>query len=317
MPTTSAIAAGSPRIISRAFRDDADFWSVRDMLVETYPLMPPDFNWDMRHWDSSRFYNRDAALDPEWQQTMRIWETESGRVVGLAHQDGPGNCFLEVHPVFRPLIEEQMLAWAEENLSTVEDGQRRVDLYVYDYDLMRLQIIRRRGYEKFPESGTVRRLRLQNRSFPEPVMPAGYVMRTTRPGDRGDYQRIADLLNAAFRRTFHNPDEYDTFVTHAPSFRHDLNLVVEAPDGSFAAHVGVNYDPVNRAGIYEPVCTHPDHRRKGLARALMQEGLCRLSALGAAEATVATYDFLDSNHLYETLICGEVYHGDVWRKTCL
>ena len=39
-----------------------------------------------------------------------------------------------------------------------------------------------------------------------------------------------------------------------------------APDGSFAAYVGIPYDEANRRGIYEPVCTHPDHQRQGLAR---------------------------------------------------
>jgi hypothetical protein len=49
--------------------------------------------------------------------------------------------------------------------------------------------------------------------------------------------------------------------------------VAEASDGSFAAHVGLTLDEVNGHGIVEPVCTGPDHQRRGLARALILDGL--------------------------------------------
>jgi predicted N-acetyltransferase YhbS len=123
---------------------------------------------------------------------------------------------------------------------------------------------------------------------------------------------MASLLNAAFGRTIHSGAEYRTFVSRSPSFRHDLNLVAEAPDGSFAAHVGVTYDEANRHGIFEPVCTHPDHRRNGLAQALMFEGLRRLRAAGAATAQVETGD-MGPAALYVTCGFGEEYRGDVWR----
>ena len=93
-------------------------------------------------------------------------------------------------------------------------------------------------------------------------------MRATRPEELADCQQIADLLNAAFNRTFHNPWEYQNFARRAPSFRNELDLVAVAPDGTFAAYVGIPYDEANRLGIFEPVCTHPDHLRRGLARAL-------------------------------------------------
>jgi ribosomal protein S18 acetylase RimI-like enzyme len=130
----------------------------------------------------------------------------------------------------------------------------------------------------------------------------------------GDCQRIADVLNAAFNRTFHTAEEFYAFASRAPSFRYDLHLVAEAPDGSFAAHVGVTYDEVNRRGIYEPVCTHPDHRRHGLARTLMFEGWHRLKRLGASDVYVATGDDLAANELYESVGFTEAYKGCIWRK---
>lgn len=126
--------------------------------------------------------------------------------------------------------------------------------------------------------------------------------------------RVAALLNAAFGRSVHTAAEYRVFATRSPSFRHDLNLVAEAPDGSFAAHAGLTLDEANRHGIIEPVCTHPDHRRHGLAQALMLDGLRRLRDLGAATCDVETGDMVPANALYRSLGFTEEYRGHRWRR---
>src|SRR6266540_566829 len=61
----------------------------------------------------------------------------------------------------------------------------------------------------------------------------------------------------------------------------DLDRVVEAPDGSFAAYVLCWLDEENGIAELEPVGTHPDHRRRGLARAASIAALRRAHELGA------------------------------------
>ncbi len=103
-------------------------------------------------------------------------------------------------------------------------------------------------------------------------------------------------------------------MTRSPSFRHDLDLVAVAPDGAFAAYIGMTCDEVNRSAEFEPVCTHPDHQRKGLAHALMLDGLHRLKALGAVDVFVDTGDQVAANKLYEVVGFTEAYKGYIWRK---
>jgi len=300
-------------VTSRPYRDDADFGRIRQLAIETCPITPVAWNWDIRHWEGQRYYSADPAPDPRWPEWIRLWETADGRLVGVAHpEDRLGEAFLQLHPDFRHL-EEEMVAWCEEHLAAEDEGGRRVHLYVHDYDAPRRRLLRERGWQQGEGWGMARRLRLGVRPWPVPSLPDGYLLRETRP-DPADDQGIADLLNAAFGRTFHTAAEFRGFTTHAPSYRRDLDLVAEADGGILACYVGLTWDEANRRGVFEPVCTHPEHRRRGLALALMREGLRRLSALGAVDACVETGDMDPANALYEAAGFAEAYLGHGWRK---
>lgn len=292
---------------SRPYQED--FWRVRNLLIETYPLTPAGLNWDIRHWDG---WHTHRETPPEaLEKRIRLWETDEGRLVGVVNPEGSGDAHFQIHPDYRYLIEEDMLAWAEENLSLEEGHQRRLDIFVFEYDTPRLRLVAKRGYEKKPWWGVTHRMRFGQKPLPTPVLAEGYVLRSTTDDD---HQRVADVLNAGFNRTIHTAAEFKNFTLHSPSYRHELNLVAAAPDGTFAALVGVTYDDVNRRGIFEPVCTHPDHRRRGLAQTLMIEGLHRLKALGATDVYVETGDREAANALYESVGFTETYRGYYWRK---
>ena len=51
---------------------------------------------------------------------------------------------------------------------------------------------------------------------------------------------------------------------------------------------------------------------KGLAKALMQEGLHRLKAVGAISVTVETGDMIPANRLYTSMGFTEMYKGYYW-----
>ena len=301
-------------ILTRLLQNDDDFWRVHKLLAETVPLTPLEFNWDIRRWEGKRFYDENPSLDARLAQRVQLWTTPDGHVVGAVNPEGRGDAYLQLHPAFR-FLEAEMIAWAETHLAApTADGTPQLELFVYDYDTTRQQLLQARGYTKMTFGGVVRRLCFADYTQTEPTIAPGYTLRTTHPDDLADCQQIADLLNAAFQRNFHNALEYQNFTRLAPSFHTDLDLVAVAADGTFAAYVGIPYDEVNRRGIFEPVCTHPNHQRQGLARTLMLEGLRRLYALGAVDVTVGTGDMIPANRLYDSLGFTEVQKGYVWQK---
>jgi len=306
----------TPCIRSRPFRDENDWLRGRNLLIETYPIMPLDWNWEIRRWDGWRYHSLASGVNPTPENLFRLWETEEGHLVGVVHPEGQGDAYLEIHPDYRQLIEEDMLTWAEQNLamSPSPDSPPELQIFINEYDIRRLSLAQERGFVRMDEFGVSRRMRLGYGPLPAVDLHPGYTLRSTRPGDEGDCQRMADVLNAGFNRTRHTAAEYRNLSANSPSFRHDLNLVAEVPDGSFAAHVGLTLDEVNRRAIFEPVCTCPAHRRKGLARSLMIEGLHRLRRLGALEATVGTGDMGPANALYDSIGFTEIQKGYMWRK---
>lgn len=298
---------------SRPYAGDADFWRMRDLLIRAESGLPVGLNWDVRRLDGKRFYNADAAADDLRARPVHLWE-RAGDLVGFVLPEGRGDAHLQIHPDDRHL-EEEMIAWALAHLAAADEdtGRRVLDIYVMEYDALRQRLLADLGFVKRAQWGMIRRIRLGRQPLAQPRLAPGYTLRATRPEAWAECAVIADLLNAAFGRDFHTAAEYQNFTRRAPCFRPDLDLVAVAADGALAAYVGIPLDEANRRGIFEPVCTHPDHRQKGLAQALMQEGLLRLRALGAVDATVDTGDMLPANRLYESLGFGEAYRGWTWQ----
>lgn len=150
---------------------------------------------------------------------------------------------------------------------------------------------------------------------PVPAVAAaeGYTIRSVCDSDI-DVERWVICSNATFGQSF-PPEMHRNFQRHSPSHRYDLHLVAETSGGSFAAFAGLTLDEVNRFATFEPVGTHPDHRRKGLARAVMFEGIRRLQALGTSDVVyVANWGQSDAGKFYASVGLEHYATLTVWEK---
>ena len=109
---------------------------------------------------------------------------------------------------------------------------------------------------------------------------------------RGEHEHAAraDAARLAFDSTL-DPEahraRYLRFM-RSPAYVPDHDIVAVAPDGTIAAFAIYWPDEALSLAQFEPVGTRPEYRRRGLARAVLHEGLARMAATGIDRARVMT-----------------------------
>jgi GNAT superfamily N-acetyltransferase len=281
------------KLVQRKYRCDDDYWAVRQFLREVFLLNGRrELSWPLYRWDYWRWHVNANIFRFSLAAAVFLWETAEGRLAAVLHPDGPGEAFLEVHPAFRSVeLEAAILSVAETQFATTQvDGRQRLMLWAHEGDALRRDLLVRRGYVRHGAPEYQRR-RPMDQPIPEFRPAEGYTIRSL--GDEGELPARSWVSWRAFHSD--EPDEkYEGWewyrnVQRAPLYCRDLDLVAVAPDGELAAFCTVWFDDVTRTASFEPVGTHPAHRRKGLSKALLAEGLRRVERLGATLATVGSY----------------------------
>jgi N-acetylglutamate synthase-like GNAT family acetyltransferase len=132
-------------------------------------------------------------------------------------------------------------------------------------------------------------------------LPSGYIIRSVEDGEQA--ARVECHREAWLPRVFPWPGERPQIPEDATSrftarhyeqvrrtsmYDQTLDLVVVAPDGSFAGCCIVWYDPATRSAEIEPLGVVADHRRQGLAGALCLEAITEVARRGGREVFISS-----------------------------
>jgi ribosomal protein S18 acetylase RimI-like enzyme len=156
-----------------------------------------------------------------------------------------------------------------------------VNTDVFSCDDIRKALLTRLGFEEYRVWDEIAERSLSE-PIPESRLPDGF---TIRSATTEDYAQLAAVRNAAFGSDW-TPELYRDEVMRKPGYWPEREIVAAAPDGKIAAFTVIRLDQVNRIGQFEPVGTHRDFHRQGLARALMLYALREMQRLGMETATV-------------------------------
>ncbi len=244
-------------------------------------------------------------------QDIRLWETTDGELAGFAWWDHVDSGNAIAHPDADPNINAIMLDWFEKDARRRGSNEFTTGCFVDD--AARLSFLSGRGYER-AEHGDPHLIISLETDAANPKPPVGYSVRSVE-----GLQEIEE--RAAVHRSAWSADRPSAVTTEVylelirlPGYRQDLDLVAVASNGEFVSCTNVWYDKELHVGEFEPVGCHPEHRRRGVTRALMLEGLRRLRNLGATQAIVYTStDNPGAQMLYES--CGFRVAGHNWNYT--
>lgn len=304
----------------RPYQTEDDFWSMREFLRKVFILNDRLMTcWHVARLEYARWHTCLNCAKVGLEEVAFLWEANDQIVAILMPDGGFGEAHFLVHPDWHSMeLEEEMLAVAEERLAEVgSDGSRKLYAWAPERNAMRRELLSRHGYtlDDWPESQWRRDLDAPV-AVTEP--PPGYVVRPLGDGlellercyASGLGFHNGDIRFAVENRT--DPSWYRN-IQNAPLYRRDLDLVAVAPDGAIAAFCTIWFDDVTRSAYFEPVATVPAYQRRGLARAVMTEGLYRLQRMGATRAFVCGLRSW-ANALYRSVMDPGPEMYEVWVK---
>lgn len=305
------------KLFMRKYQEDIDSNKIRNFLQEIFLLNDRrELNWTLNRWDYWCWHINENIFHFNLGAAVFIWENEEGKIVAVLNPEGSGDAFLQIHPDYKSReLEIEMISIAETQFAATQpDGSQELVIWVNQFDQQRQDLLSRRGYLKQDEP-EYQRHRNMAQPIPEISLPAGYSLKNI------DSEEDLPARAWVSWKAFHSnePDEnyygwqWYKNVQKAPLYRSDLDLVAVAPSGAYAAFVTVWYDEGTRTATLDPVGTNPDYQRKGLAKALITEGLRRVKNLGATLCTVGSFSE-EAGALYASLGFTEFELCEPWMK---
>lgn len=286
-----------------------------------------DPQWHFPHVGDVQWWFRDKPLDDE--SNWRFWQNAEGKVVAIGLADSFPISFM-LHPLAnRSELEPQFCEWAVKRraiLADQSDGQPlpHVCEAVYEADAQRIAWLKENGYV---QGGRVyfRYSRDLDLPIPEAQLPEGFVIRNVQSEE--EVAQRARLDYDAFELgtgtiPYSLIEEKQLRSMRMPGYDPQLDLLVVAPDGTWAAECMCWMDEVYQDAIFEPVGVLPAFRRQGLAKALLLEGFRRLKARGMRKALILTAHSSDNvklepqDFLYQSVGFREVDRILNFRKRC-
>jgi len=225
-------------------------------------------------WNESLSYDRPA------ENPTAVWQ-DAGEIRAFGWVEQPSGLMMLVDPRC-PELAAEVLSWAE----MVADEP--LEIPAADTETTVTRELSERGYRVAdgPFFSCLSRP-LTDSNFPADLRSpsharAGFQMREVTDLDA---QGWVDAHVLAFPGS-----RFDLarrrYLTKVPLYDRRFDLAVFMPDGRLAAYCLGWYDEQNKTGEFEPVGTHPEYRRRGLAAAVCAAVLARFRAVGGERAVV-------------------------------
>jgi ribosomal protein S18 acetylase RimI-like enzyme len=267
----------------RDFKWDKDYFAVCDFLAELYQLTKSLRNWIPSRVENRKFGPCGPPYQDEEDKLVKIWEefddgdaSKTPKMIAVTIMTDSPDAFINLHPDYAYLEEDiikQMEEW-KRAMPPSDDRGPRIAFFAEEGHTERIELLQKLGYEDLGlwEHNRVRPLDLP---VPDYELPEGYSIRHVSLPE--DYEKYHEVVSSVFKHCGpHMTEAAAVKYSQASYWNEGLDLVAVAPDGNFAAFTTVRIDPSSGITEFEPVGTHPDYRQKGLAKAIILEGLKRL-----------------------------------------
>lgn len=282
----------------------AEIAEVQALLIKSYGVSLKPFNWRCAVFENWIYASRYLEPLEYFTKRVHLWRADTGELAACVIR-GTNFTNMQISYDYR-FLENEIFRWAEENFL----DKKPVINMVYDWDVERQALLTDRGYRNEGEIEDVRIYDL-TQNYPQAALPSGY--RITTLAEYGNYAELIDLVNQVWGASL--DEAWLRGKSSAPGYSLDRKLLVVSPEGRLAAYCLFWLYPDNKTAEIDPIGTHPNHRNRGLARALVLESFRRMHESGMEHAYIAS-ESEDAvvSHLYASLHPVEYYQGFKWTK---
>jgi ribosomal protein S18 acetylase RimI-like enzyme len=237
---------------------------------------------------------REAMALAGVRANTRLWFDGGGRMVGFAFVDPYHNLRFEFdQQAAGSDLALEIVRWGEVCIRRAmqETGESlTLAASCRDDNTERIALLARHGFI-MQAMRSLQMARPLDKRIATPQVPPGFSLGHV----AGEHEAAAlvALHRAAFGTTMMTVEERLAMM-RGPDYDPKLDLLIIAPDGRFAATcMAAIYQEENartgrKEGYTDPIATHPDFQRRGLAKALLLTGLHKLKQRGMDIAVLGT-----------------------------
>lgn len=229
------------------------------------------FHWGRFDWMMAHSY-----LDVEMLSRNALFRNENGELVGAVMYD---TSFNDRWYILHSISDENLLEQMIEYVTKTDVGTATIKANLNDTMLCKL--LENAGFEKQHSESVLQIDLSRNLSF---QLPQGFYLNA--PDSEIDNWQWKLVIYHGFDHEG-IPQESSEEVAKAEKHLEisEYIKIFAIKDGEYVAHCGVWYNGGNTAYI-EPVVTVPEHRGKGLGKAVVYEAINRAKEQGAKRAIV-------------------------------
>ena len=200
----------------------------------------------------------------EKDEYVKIWENEVRKIIAVTICRPSGECRIFIHPKHRD-YENMFIEYLESQQVNMRSDEESAKMHfiVEASEIIREKILIKRGYVN---KGVCE----HNRILPKYcevtsiTLPEGYAIRHA--DIEKDFEKYKAVESAVFEHCKNMTPKQVRIYREAEFYRPELDIVVVAPDGSFAAFATGRLDSVSKLAEVELVGVHPEHPRKGIGK---------------------------------------------------
>lgn len=260
--------------------DRSCFEAVRRFLIEISADNKTHINWNWARWEWMYFH---PEFDRASENTIGLWYSGDELVGAAIYDHYFGEAFFAAKAGH-----QQLEAVILDYMTEVFSDENGLGIAVNDNDSRTASLLKEHGFTVHEQTENILELSLDGMEL---TAALGDGISFADADIRNDVYKHHELLWKGFDHDGEAPTDEETMLRQkemlaAPDMNAALHVAAQTADKEYVAYCGAWYDEATDYVYIEPVCTVPQYRGKGIAKAVLFEALKRARELGAGKAYV-------------------------------